>query len=160
MSPPAGRAFCRVVTGAADLGVHRWIRHAVFVREQSIFAESDADDHDGDPGTLCVLGLVDGVPAGTVRLFPLDATGQLWQGDRLAVLPEYRAAGIGAPLVRFAVATAGELGGTRMIAHIQLANERFFVHLGWSRRSDPEDYLGRPHLLMDVGLSPAAALTA
>jgi putative N-acetyltransferase (TIGR04045 family) len=149
-----------VVTGEGDLGVHRWIRHAVFVREQGIFAESDADAHDRDPATLCVLGFVDGVPAGTVRLFPLDAAAGLWQGDRLAVLPEYRAAGIGAPLVRFAVATAGGLGGSRMIAHIQPANERFFVHLGWVRRSGPEDYLGHPHLLMDIGLARPAAMAA
>jgi putative N-acetyltransferase (TIGR04045 family) len=116
-------------------------------------ADCDADVHDGEPSTLHVLGLVDGVPAGAVRLFPLDGPGQ-WQGDRLAVLPPFRAAGLGAPLVRFAVATAGALGGTRMIAHVQPANEGFFRRLGWQRRGEPELYVGIPHLLMDIDLRP------
>ena len=144
---------CRLVAGPDELAAHREIRRAVFVAEQHVFAESDADVHDEDPSTLHVLGLVDGVPAGAVRLFPLDGPG-LWQGDRLAVLPPFRAAGLGAPLVRFAVATAGELGGTRMIAHVQPANEVFFRRLGWRRRGEPELYVGIPHLLMDIDLRP------
>jgi putative N-acetyltransferase (TIGR04045 family) len=154
-----GAVSCRLVTGTADLIAIQRIRHAVFVREQAIFAASDTDIHDPDPATLFVLGDVAGVPAGTVRLFPLENGGGLWQGDRLAVLPEFRAAGIGAPLVRLAVATASARGGSRMLAHIQVANERFFTRLGWSVRSGPEDYLGHPHLLMDIALDdsrPAA----
>jgi putative N-acetyltransferase (TIGR04045 family) len=142
---------CRVVEGADELAAHREIRRAVFVAEQHVFADSDADARDTDPATLHVLGLVDGVPAGTVRLFPLADAGQ-WQGDRLAVLPPFRAAGLGAPLVRFAVATAGALGGRRMIAHVQPANEVFFRRLGWRRRGGPELYVGIPHLLMDIDL--------
>ena len=42
-----------------------------------------------------------------MRLYPLDEAA-LWKGDRLAVLPEARPARSGAPLVRFAVETAGE----------------------------------------------------
>jgi putative N-acetyltransferase (TIGR04045 family) len=144
---------CRLVAGPDELAAHREIRRAVFVAEQHVFADSDADVHDEDPSTLHVLGLVDGVPAGAVRLFPLDGPG-LWQGDRLAVLPPFRAAGLGAPLVRFAVGTAGELGGTRMIAHVQPANEVFFRRLGWRRRGEPELYVGIPHLLMDIYLRP------
>lgn len=147
-----GPVSCRLVTGSDELAAHRRIRHEVFVDEQSIFADSDQDLHDLHPATLFVLGHVGGRPAGTVRLFPLDDDGLLWQGDRLAVRPVHRAAGLGAPLVRFAVATAAARGGSRMIAHIQVANERFFTRLGWSRRSGPEAYLGHPHLLMDITL--------
>lgn len=151
MSEPT--VSCRLVTESADLAEHRRIRHTVFVREQAMFSGSDADMHDRDAATFVVLGWVAGVPAGTVRLYPLDPERELWQGDRLAVLPEHRASGMGAPLVRFAVTTAAGLGGSRMIAHIQLANERFFTRLGWSRRAGPEDYLGHPHLLMDIELA-------
>ena len=58
-----------------------------------------------------------------MRLYPLDEAG-LWKGDRLAVLADARTLGVGTPLVRFAVATAGEHGGTRMIALIQDAQRR------------------------------------
>jgi GNAT superfamily N-acetyltransferase len=87
-------------------------------------------------------------------MFPLN-TGDLrgdWQGDRLAVLPQYRARLLGAPLVRFAVATAGRLGGRRMIAHVQPANREFFLRLGWRQVGAPELYVGIPHLLMDIEL--------
>ena len=145
---------CRIVAGAGELAAHHGIRNAVFVDEQRIFARSDRDVHDDAASTIHVLGLVDGLPAGTVRIFPLgpdDPRGD-WQGDRLAVLPEFRARLLGAPLVRFAVATAGRLGGRRMIAHVQPANREFFLRLGWRQVGEPEVYVGIPHLLMDIEL--------
>jgi putative N-acetyltransferase (TIGR04045 family) len=146
---------CRVVAGAADLAFHHAIRRAVFVAEQHVFAGDDRDGRDAAAGTVHVLGLVDGTPAGAVRLYPLDASGR-WQGDRLAVLPQYRSRRLGAPLVRFAVATAGALGGHRMIAHVQPDNGAFFRRLGWRQVGGPELYVGLPHLLMDIVLSDTA----
>ncbi len=144
---------CVPATDAAQLDFHHRIRHQIFVEEQGLFHPSDLDHHDGEPGVVRVLGLCDSVPAGTVRLFPLDPDGGVWQGDRLAVLPEFRALGLGKPLVRFAVATAGSLGGGEMVAHIQLANVAFFERLGWSRNGDVEEYVGIPHQPMSIGLS-------
>lgn len=153
-TPVLPRVECRIVAGAGDLAVHHGIRRAVFVVEQHVFVHTDRDIHDDAPGTLHVLGLVDGRPAGTVRIFPLDLGHPRgdWQGDRLAVLPEARARMLGAPLVRFAVATAGALGGRRMIAHVQPANRTFFRRLGWNQIGEPELYVGIPHLLMDIEL--------
>ena len=68
-----------------------------------------------------------------MRFYPLDGDG-LWKGDRLAVLPAERASQLGAMLVRFAVRTAGELGGRLMVAQIQVPNVRFFERLGWQLR--------------------------
>jgi putative N-acetyltransferase (TIGR04045 family) len=145
---------CRIVADPRELAAHHDIRNAVFVDEQRIFPASDRDVRDGAPSTVHVLGLVDGLPAGTVRLFPLEPAdpGGDWQGDRLAVLREYRARSLGAPLVRFAVATAGRCGGRRMIAHVQPVNREFFLRLGWRQVGEPELYVGIPHLLMDIGL--------
>jgi putative N-acetyltransferase (TIGR04045 family) len=155
-SARAGHSLdCDIAVTRADLTSHHEIRHAVFVTEQRIFTGHDGDEHDLAPTTVHLLGRVDGVAAGAVRLYPLDPgdpAGE-WQGDRLAVLPEYRSSGLGAPLVRCAVATAGARGGRVMIAHIQLANRVFFRRLGWTQRGEPEIYLGRPHLLMDIPLS-------
>jgi putative N-acetyltransferase (TIGR04045 family) len=147
-----GLLSCRLVAGSDELATHHRIRHQIFVREQRLFPESDVDAHDAREDVLHVLGWCGGVPAGTVRLYPLGAGGSSWQGDRLAVLPEFRAAGLGAPLVRFAVATAGRLGGVSMLAHVQVANERFFTRLGCTRQGDVELYIGRPHLLMTIAL--------
>ena len=144
---------CRTVADAAEREVHQGIRRQVFVVEQRLFTGDDADDHDSDAATVHVLGFVDGVPAGAVRLYPLEEPG-LWKGDRLAVLSAFRRHGVGAPLVRFAVRTAGELGGHRMVAHIQPANVSFFARLGWQPVGDPALYIGVMHQQMAIALSP------
>ena len=77
---------------------------------------------------------------------------RLWQGDRLAVAHAYRRHSTGAPLVRFAVATAGRLGGQRMVAHIQPANVGFFRRLGWRTDGPREIYVGVEHQPMVIDL--------
>jgi putative N-acetyltransferase (TIGR04045 family) len=145
-----GELSCRLAR-PEELRHHFDIRHAVFVAEQRLFVDSDVDDHDRDPDTLHAIGFCAGVPAGAVRLFPRRA-GE-WQGDRLAVLPDFRTAGLGAPLVRLAVAEATARGGKRMIAHIQVANVAFFRRLGWELDGTPETYCGVPHQPMAVTLA-------
>jgi putative N-acetyltransferase (TIGR04045 family) len=146
---------CRNVQTATDLAKHLWIRRQVFVSEQGIFDRDDRDSRDDAPATVHVVGYLNDTAAGTVRLYAVRREpdgGVLWQGDRLAVLPEYRRHRIGGPLVRYAVRTAGQLGGSRMVAHVQLANVVFFRHLGWARVGEPEPYQGIPHQLMSIGL--------
>lgn len=150
----ADQIECRNTVTAAELALHHQIRRQVFVTEQGIF-DDDRDQHDGDPATVHVVGYLDGTAAGTVRLYPLRSLpggGVLWQGDRLAVLREYRRHRLGGPLVRHAVRIAGQLGGTRMVAHVQLPNVTFFRHLGWSLVGDPEPYQGLPHQRMSIAL--------
>ncbi|GAA1790839.1 GNAT family N-acetyltransferase [Planosporangium flavigriseum] len=144
---------CRAARTPDELAAHHAVRRRVFVDEQRIFADSDRDSNDDNPSTVHAVGLVDGAIAGTVRLFPLDETATLWQGDRLAVLPEYRTHGLGGPLVRYAMRTAGERGGQVMAAHIQLPNVAFFERLGWRRDGDVEVYVGLPHVPMLVDLT-------
>ena len=57
--------------------------------------------------------------------------------------------------MRFAVATAGARGGTRMIALIQARNVAFFRHLGWSALGDETDYRGATHQEMTIALAGA-----
>jgi predicted GNAT family N-acyltransferase len=93
-----------------------------------------------------------GAIVGAVRLYPLAAG--YWQGDRLAVLPQARVRHLGALLVRFAVATAGERGGHTMVARIQRPNVRFFEHLGWHADGPPGPYHGVTHQPMAIPLAP------
>jgi putative N-acetyltransferase (TIGR04045 family) len=146
------RLVCRQVRSAGELADHHEIRHRVFVDEQSVFTGSDLDQHDQDDAVIRLIGYCDGIPVGSVRLFVLDEPAGLWQGDRLAVLAPYRIRGLGAPLVRCAVATAGARGGRTMIAHIQLANITFFHRLGWNATGEVEIYAGLPHQPMTIAL--------
>jgi putative N-acetyltransferase (TIGR04045 family) len=142
--------LCRPVPDSPALAEHHRIRHAVFVEEQCVFAASDVDAHDARDDVVHVLACYAGRAAGTVRLYP-TAPGE-WLGDRLAVLPEFRAARIGGPLVHYAVATASARGGRLMRAHVQVANERFFHRLGWSTDGPVETYVGHPHVPMSIKL--------
>jgi len=149
---------CRAVRAEWERAAHFGIRHQVFVREQRLFLApgsghgDDRDGHDADPATIHVVGLAGDAIRGTVRLYPLAAPG-LWQGDRLAVLPESRHLGLGAPLVRFAVAEAARRGGQRMDAYIQPGNVPFFEWLGWQRAGGLAPYAGIPHQRMTIDLT-------
>ena len=157
ISPVAEALACRVARDAAERERHFAIRRAVFCAEQGMFGGSDdRDERDGDAATLHAVGGEDGVIGGTVRLYPLDDRGRLWQGDRLAVLADFRHGSLGGSLVRFAVRTASARGGDRMVAMIQLPNVRFFVGLGWSLDGDVVDFHGRAHQPMAIALSPDA----
>lgn len=147
---------CRPARSARERGEHHAIRHQVFVEEQGVFDGDDLDEYDLDETAIHLVGWCDAVAAGSVRLFVLDAAAGLWQGDRLAVLEPYRVRGLGAPLVRCAVASAGSLGGSRMAAHIQLLNVAFFRHLGWALAGEIETYAGLPHQPMDIALPTPA----
>jgi putative N-acetyltransferase (TIGR04045 family) len=150
----ASTVVCRRVSTVSECVDHFAIRHRIFVEEQAIFAESDLDVHDRDGSAVALIGCCDGVAAGTVRLFPLDPAAGSWQGDRLAVLAPYRLRGLGAPLVRCAVATAAVLGGRLMSAHIQPANVLFFQRLGWETCGEHEIYAGLVHQPMSIELPP------
>jgi putative N-acetyltransferase (TIGR04045 family) len=142
----------RVARTGEDLAAHHAIRRAVFVEEQGIFEDDDRDAW--DDGAVKVVAVCGGRVVGAVRLYPLDEAG-LWKGDRLAVLRDARRLHVGAPLVRFAVRTAGERGGTRMVARIQARNVAFFRHLGWTSMGSPRDYRGASHQDMTIPLRAA-----
>jgi putative N-acetyltransferase (TIGR04045 family) len=146
------RRECRVAVSVDELASHFEVRRLVFCAEQALFAGSDRDERDLDPATLAVIGLVDGAVRGAVRLYPLDADG-LWKGDRLAVVQAHRRGLLGADLVRFAVGTAGELGGTRMVAMVQSPNLHFFERLGWEADGPAGDYHGVAHVPVTIALS-------
>lgn len=149
------KIICRQVISHEDRLAHDRIRHQTFVVEQGLFESTDQDQHDADSRVRHVVAFVDDQPAGTVRLYRVDSPSpgeELWKGDRLAVLPQFRRHRLGGPLVRHAVATASEAGGDRMIAYIQPANVAFFERLGWHVDGDPGDYLGSPHQRMWIGL--------
>ena len=161
-SAVASTLTCRLTVSADELAAHHAVRHQVFVLDQRLFVGHDRDERDLAADTLHAIGVDHdvlaagdpGVVVGAVRLYPLDDRG-LWQGDRLAVLPAARVRNLGALLVRFAVATAGDRGGHTMIARIQLPNVRFFEQLGWHADGPAGPYHGVTHQPMTIPLGPA-----
>lgn len=150
----AAVVVCRPVATAAELAEYHALRQSVFVTEQGLFEADDRDRHDGDPATIHVLAFAAGIAGGTVRLYPAPSEDEpgLWKGDRLAVRSGRRHAGLGGPLVQQAVRLAGAAGGSRMVAFVQMANVRFFEHLGWRSVGEPAPYVGQLHQQMTIGL--------
>lgn len=148
---PALGLACRVAVEGFEREGHFAVRRQVFCDEQHLFDCDDRDARDDRPESLHVIGTVAGRIEGAVRLYPLEGSGR-WKGDRLAVLPGSRVRHLGALLVGFAVRTAGDLGGERMVAHIQLGNVAFFAALGWVAEGAPLSFHGADHQLMAIGL--------
>jgi putative N-acetyltransferase (TIGR04045 family) len=143
---------CRRATEPDLLARHFEVRRRVFVEEQRLFASTDCDEVDLRAETIHLVALFDGTVVGAVRLYPLDLPGTRWKGDRLAVLPQFRASTFGSDLVRLAVRTSSLVGGRVMVAMIQPANVRNFERLGWVRDGEPVEYVGHRHQPMRIPL--------
>lgn len=89
-----------------DIAACQAIRRTVFILEQAVSEADEVDGRDGD--AVHLLATLRGVPVGTARLLRAGDTVKI---GRVAVLPEARGAGIGAALVRAAVAAAREMTG-------------------------------------------------
>jgi putative N-acetyltransferase (TIGR04045 family) len=149
--PRVGLMVVRAEHDERLLGEYQRLRRRVFVEEQGLFARSDLDDRDGDPGTrvLVALGL-DGDVLGGVRLHPEgdDPTLGWWRGSRLVCDHAGVARGrAGAALVRAACASAVEGGALRFDAHVQESHVGFFARLGWEPVGVVQS-AGVPHRVM------------
>ena len=149
---PRIQATVRTAQTLAERDGHFAVRQAVFVNDQRLFRESDRDEIDDDPGTIHLVADAGGLGVGAVRIYPLGATNR-WQGDRLAVLPDYRASRVGVDLVQLAVRTAARHGGLVMEAHVQVANVPFFESLGWQVQGPTEIYVAALHQPMVCDLT-------
>jgi putative N-acetyltransferase (TIGR04045 family) len=99
------------------------IRKKVFVLEQKLFSDSDADNDDAQ--SIHLVAEWNNEVVGTVPVFPVNNNGH-WIGGRLAVKKEYRHTGAGELLVREAMHHVKNQGCTKFTAHIQVENVPFF----------------------------------
>lgn len=89
------------VAPTRDLAACRVLRRTVFIEEQGV---SDTDEVDGrDDEAIHLLATLDGKPIGTARLLVHDGVCKV---GRVCVLREVRGQGIGAALIRAAIAEA------------------------------------------------------
>jgi putative N-acetyltransferase (TIGR04045 family) len=162
--PPAARSWGFLVEEADAGGVaaHRALRRRVFVDEQRLFADDDADALDADPGAIVLVArtpaghVVGGVRLATASAGPADVG--WWTGSRLVV--EHDAPpGTGSALVRAACARAEAEGALRFEAVVQADKEAFFARLGWEARG-PVTLNGRPHVRMRWPLRALASQAA
>ena len=125
------------------------IRKEVFVLEQKLFSNSDADEN--DPKSIHLVAEWDNQVVGTVRVFPVNHNGH-WIGGRLAVRKGFRNTGAGELLVREAIQCVKNRGCTKFTAHIQVENVSYFSRLGWRVIEPMKEYFCKPHQIMEANL--------
>lgn len=121
------------------------VRRCVFIEEQGV---AEAEEWDAaDPVAWHVLAEThEREPVGTGRLEPGGKIG------RIAVLPEWRRAGLGRRIVRHLVNHATDLGLGSVYLHAQTAAESFYRGLGFRAEGPVFDEVGIPHVRMRLGI--------
>jgi predicted GNAT family N-acyltransferase len=126
------------------VGLQR-VRRCVFIDEQGVPEEEEWDA--ADPASVHVLAVVgDRDPVGTGRL---ESCGKI---GRVAVLREWRGAGVGAEIMRRLVNQATELGFDSVYLHAQTAAAGFYRRLGFRAEGPVFDEVGIPHVRMRLGI--------
>ena len=124
-----------------DIAACQRLRRVVFIEEQGV---SEAEELDGlDEAAIHLLALDGGRPVGTARLLVRGATGKI---GRVCVLPEARGTGLGAALIRAALA---ELRGMPGVAEAYLGSQShatgFYEKLGFAVEGEEFLDAGIPH---------------
>lgn len=123
------------------------IRRRVFVREQHVDPSIEWDGRDGDARHF--LAWFEGEPAGTARLL---IEGETARFGRMAVLPEFRRAGVGRALVKAMTAAARSADAQRITLHAQAAARLFYASFGFREVGEPFSEADILHISMEVDL--------
>ncbi|MEO5613995.1 MAG: GNAT family N-acetyltransferase [Cypionkella sp.] len=131
-----------------DIALCRQLRRVVFIEEQGVSEADEVDDL--DEVALHLLALVDGTAVGSARLL---VQGDLGKIGRVCVLAEARGAGIGAALIRAAVARLRAIEGVaKAKLGAQLHALGFYEGLGFEAFGPVYDDAGIDHRDMVRGL--------
>ena len=125
----------------ADIATCRLLRRKVFIEEQGVSEADEIDDKDDE--AIHLLATVDGAPMGSARLLLSGNTGKI---GRVCVLPAARGTGLGAALLRAAVAELRRQPGlTRAKLGAQTHALGFYERLGFTAEGPIYDDAGIPH---------------
>ncbi len=123
------------------------VRRRVFIEEQGVPEAEEWDEADSAAWHL-LAETRNREPVGTGRL---ETTGKI---GRVAVLRDWRRAGLGREIVRRLVNQATELGFGSVYLHAQTAAESFYRGLGFRAEGPIFDEVGIPHVRMLLGIGP------
>jgi predicted GNAT family N-acyltransferase len=131
------------ITGQAELAQAFSIRIRVFVKEQHVPAEIELDRD--DQRAQHFLATIDGRAVGTARLVLRRGSAKI---GRMAVIKGYRRRGIGALLLKHAVAAAKRVGARPIYLHAQVAALGFYQAQGFRATGSVFDEAGIAHRKM------------
>lgn len=124
-----------------DIATCRRLRRIVFIDEQGVSEADEIDDKDDQ--AIHLLAMLNGEPVGSARLLILGETGKI---GRVCVLARHRGTGLGAALIRAAVAELrAQPGVTRAKLGAQTHAIGFYEKLGFTATGPEYDDAGIPH---------------
>lgn len=129
------------IAPTTDIDTCRALRRIVFIKEQGV---SEADELDGlDGEAIHLLARAEGQPVGSARLLVRGETGKI---GRVCVLREARGKGLGAALMRAALAEFRKIPGvTRVKLGAQTHAIPFYEALGFTTEGPEYIDAGIPH---------------
>jgi len=138
------------ITPTRDIATCRWLRRVVFIEEQGVSEADEIDDLDDQ--AIHLIATDAGRPVGTARLLTNGDTGKI---GRVCVLKSARGKGLGAALIRAAVAEFRTIPG---IARVKLGAQTyalgFYQRLGFTPTGPDYMDAGIPHRDMILALHP------
>jgi predicted GNAT family N-acyltransferase len=137
----------RLAQGPKDVERCLRLRWTVFVEEQGVRPsdELDALDHGG---AVHALASLDGVPCGAGR-FVFTAPG-VAKIQRMAVVDDVRARGVGGALLAFLEAEARRRGAAKLTLWAQVRARAFYEKAGYAALGPEfDDGTGIPHVAME-----------
>lgn len=135
------------ITTTRDIATCRRLRRTVFIEEQGVPEADEIDDKDDE--AIHLLASVDGVPVGSARLLLLGDTGKI---GRVCVLAGHRGTGLGAELIRSAVAELRARGLQTAKLGSQTHAIGFYRRLGFTPEGPEYIDAGIPHRDMTLAL--------
>ncbi len=137
-----------MIARTTDIATCHRLRRTVFIEEQGVSEADEFDDRDDD--AIHLLATLDAGPAGTARLLIEGDTAMI---GRVCVLAAARGTGLGAALIRAAVAEARAIPG---IACVKLGAQThalaFYERLGFAAFGPEYIDAGIPHRDMAMTL--------
>jgi ElaA protein len=131
-----------------DIATCRALRRRVFIEEQGVSEADEVDDLDDQ--AIHLLATEDGIPLGSARLLVLGETGKV---GRVCVLPEARGTGLGAALMRAAIAEFRKIPDvTKVKLGAQTHALGFYERLGFTATGPEYLDAGIPHRDMHLHL--------
>ncbi|MDP3262379.1 MAG: GNAT family N-acetyltransferase [Tabrizicola sp.] len=124
-----------------DIAACRALRRAVFIEEQGVSEAIEVDDLDDQ--AIHLLATDNGTPVGSARLL---VDGTIGKVGRVCVLAHARGTGLGAALMRAAVAEFRTIPGvTKVKLGAQTHALRFYERLGFTATGPEYLQAGIPH---------------
>ncbi|MBI5937223.1 MAG: GNAT family N-acetyltransferase [Betaproteobacteria bacterium] len=122
------------------------VRRRVFIEEQAVPEAMEWEARDAQCDWFIAQDAT-GAIVGIARLTPDEHIG------RMAVLPAWRRRGVGAALLRAALAQARQRGLRRVGLHAQVQAMPFYARFGFQARGPVFDEAGIPHREMILDLT-------